>query len=1226
MKKNLLLAIFCGVSLMAQSQNFQPQTQLFSSDIEAGDSFGYSIAVNGDYAIVGASADQPTGVGTNTFGQGAAYLFKRDESGNWNEVQKLAASNGESNDVFGRSVAISDEYIAIGAYQEEDAGAVYVFTKNAVSGIWEESFIIRSTDSRSGDQFGNNVNISGDQIIVGVQAKRSVDPLDISGTISFTGTVFVFQYNPTFDDWNQIQKIEGDDADEFTSFGLAVDVEGDHMVVGAQTEDLDENEANELNNAGAAYFYERNGSGQWNETQKIAASNRGVANAFGYSVAISGDRALIGTFARSAINDGQQLPDDVVRAAYIFEKNQSNTWTETNILTAPDEINDLAFGYQVNLDDSLATVSGSSNVYVFSKDNSGDWPEIQQLTAPVFSSFSFGFGLATAIHEKELLIAEHGFSILEEDGFTIDKGSAGTVNVFRNQPVIRYSGMGFSENVFNDGSLIGSIELTVALDTFATTGTTLTTPTDYTIDNLPDGFTPVVTVDASGLSATLTISGNATNSQTIDDISDLTFSFQDAAFKSGDAALVTNAVNGSSNLGITYIDGLPSILNDTIILADENTEAGILVDLASSNGDSEELDQDITYSIGTGGDHDFYTIDTETGEISSTTIFDFENPADQNMDNDYVLNITISDGTNDSTQNFYVRVRDANEFPEFISDNQTFVDENTSGLVQDINATDGDTGAEDENLTYSILEQFDHAFFTISSTTGEVTLTEMLDFENPQDEGRDNNYLIEVNASDGVNVTPFTFVYTIEDVNELPLLEDREVFTNENVVNGSIILQANLLFPDPEDDELSYSIINGNDSNTFAIEATTGELSVSDSTDLDFELNPVFTLNVEVTDGSLTDTFLINVNLRDVNEPVVIEDATFTIDENPANGSVVGQIIAFDPDSDISYFIAAGDNDNTFAISETGELSVNDSTLIDFEINPVFTLTVQASSSGSNVEATVTINVNDVVENSAPTDITLSGNLISEGQPIGTVVGELNTTDTDEGDSHIYTLSGTDADQFSIVGNELSSAAIVDYSTNQSLDITITTSDAMGASFSKEITIEVNSIPSEQTPLETILLEEGFVEEIIDISNLFSDEDGDELVITVTEETSGIVNAIISETNLILQEVASGATNITLTATDDDGETASTVVGIVISIPLSVEPSLTIHILPNPTAEYFKVEGAELSQVIVLDTNGRILKKSTSNHVNISDLASGLYLVKATDKQGNIFIERLSVK
>lgn len=168
-------------------------------------------------------------------------------------------------------------------------------------------------------------------------------------------------------------------------------------------------------------------------------------------------------------------------------------------------------------------------------------------------------------------------------------------------------------------------------------------------------------------------------------------------------------------------------------------------------------------------------------------------------------------------------------------------------------------------------------------------------------------------------------------------------------------------------DTLDYAITGGNVQGAFAIGPSSGEITVANSDALDYESRPTFVLTVTVTDdGGEYDDASITVTLEDVNEPPTAFDAEFTIDENSPAATPVGQVQAEDPDQgdSLTYSFRGGNIGDTFALdSSTGELTVNNPALLDYETRTVFNLTVRVTDGGGLYdEASITVNVEDVNE------------------------------------------------------------------------------------------------------------------------------------------------------------------------------------------------------------------------------------------------------------------------
>ena len=137
------------------------EQKLTASDAASSDNFGWSVSISGDYAIIGAYRDNDT---SNR--SGSAYIFKRDATtGVWSQQQKLNASDPSTDAEFGYSVAIDGDYAIVGAWRKSSyTGAAYIYTRNGTT--WGSEQKITSSDIASGDRFGQSVSISGNYLIV----------------------------------------------------------------------------------------------------------------------------------------------------------------------------------------------------------------------------------------------------------------------------------------------------------------------------------------------------------------------------------------------------------------------------------------------------------------------------------------------------------------------------------------------------------------------------------------------------------------------------------------------------------------------------------------------------------------------------------------------------------------------------------------------------------------------------------------------------------------------------------------------------------------------------------------------------------------------------------------------------------------------------------------------------------------------------------------------------
>jgi len=198
---------------------------------------------------------------------------------------KIIASDGAKYDYFGGSVAISGDYIIVGApyaYDLDNSGSAYIFKRNGTT--WTEQDKINTSDSVGRDYFGRSVAISGDYAVVG--AYGGDDDADDAGERS--GSAYIFKRDGTA--WTEQAKITASDGAAGDHFGYSVAISGDYAVVGAYGGD----DAGWM--SGSAYIFKRNGTA-WEERAKITASDAMAEDFFGTSVAISSDYAVMMTLA-----------------------------------------------------------------------------------------------------------------------------------------------------------------------------------------------------------------------------------------------------------------------------------------------------------------------------------------------------------------------------------------------------------------------------------------------------------------------------------------------------------------------------------------------------------------------------------------------------------------------------------------------------------------------------------------------------------------------------------------------------------------------------------------------------------------------------------------------------------------------------------------------------------------------------------------------------------------
>ncbi len=314
------------------------------------DEFGYAVDLSGDTIVVGAHQEDSAAIGIdgdafndNESNSGAAYVFVRSGT-NWTQQAYVKPANTQSGYRFGCSVSIDDDTMVVGAWGEDsestgidgdpfnhlapNAGAAYVFVRSGSS--WSQEAYLKASNTAGNDQFGADVSLSDDTIVVGARFEASnakgVNGDQASNTGAYSGAAYVFVRNGTT--WSQQAYLKASNSDLWDTFGDSVSVSGDTIVVGATGEDssaigIDGNQSNNsLNMAGAAYVYWRTGAA-WSHQSYVKASNTGVGDAFGLHVAASNETFVVATpFEDSSATgvDGNQNDDlaSSAGAAYVL--------------------------------------------------------------------------------------------------------------------------------------------------------------------------------------------------------------------------------------------------------------------------------------------------------------------------------------------------------------------------------------------------------------------------------------------------------------------------------------------------------------------------------------------------------------------------------------------------------------------------------------------------------------------------------------------------------------------------------------------------------------------------------------------------------------------------------------------------------------------------------------------------------------------------------------------
>ena len=375
--------------------------KLTPSDAESGDQFGTALAMSGDTAIVG--TPRKNGIGINS---GAAYILVQ-EGGEWVQQAKLLASDENAGDYFGISVAIDGDTAIVGAHRNNepyaDNGAVYIFERGGDT--WTQTARLIAPDPDNFAYFGFSVGISGDTAIVG--ATRD-DDLGLDA-----GAAYVFIRNDF--GWMFQTKLFGNNTEKDDNFGYAVDVDGDFAIVTSPVN----------RGAGAAYIFRRE-EGEWEQKRnriryRMIPIDPDGATSFGVSVDIQGETAVIGAV-------GGNVGGELVGAAYIFTHNEPPFWNQHTKLVAADRSAGDQLGYAVAISDTAEVITGSPShnaggvasgaAYIFQQREDLSWVETTKLSDGETATED-QFGVSVAISGNFAISGAH-----QDDDIAPNAGAA----------------------------------------------------------------------------------------------------------------------------------------------------------------------------------------------------------------------------------------------------------------------------------------------------------------------------------------------------------------------------------------------------------------------------------------------------------------------------------------------------------------------------------------------------------------------------------------------------------------------------------------------------------------------------------------------------------------------------------------------------------------------------------------------------------------------------------
>lgn len=365
------------------------EEKVLATDGGTEDYFGAAVAIDGDYAIVGATEE-------DAGNDGYVYIYRRTGGNDWDSGFEIAAP--ESGNSFGRSVAIAGDHALIGAPRTDNINrSVHAYRRTGLN-TWSSAGTLSIPDvpDSARGSFGTSIAMDGSYAVVGDDVDDEAD--------SNAGAAHIYRLTDA-GVWEYVQKLTA--ADEGVSredggFGASVAIDGDYLIVGAT--------GRSTPTGNRAYIFQRTDSG-WSQIETL--DETGVSeDDFGGSVAISGDYALVG----ASWTDNNT--DNSVGAAYLYRRTGTDTWTRVHTYTGTFDHE--FFGGSVALEDDTALVGSSGYrdgtnetgaLYIFRRDN-GDWDDGTLFLAPDGADGD-AFGVRVAADDRLFVV---GASWDDENG------------------------------------------------------------------------------------------------------------------------------------------------------------------------------------------------------------------------------------------------------------------------------------------------------------------------------------------------------------------------------------------------------------------------------------------------------------------------------------------------------------------------------------------------------------------------------------------------------------------------------------------------------------------------------------------------------------------------------------------------------------------------------------------------------------------------------------------
>ncbi|MEL6673147.1 MAG: T9SS type A sorting domain-containing protein [Bacteroidota bacterium] len=411
----LCFSTMSGQAWLNDASSFSPDPTLKPQD-----RFGTSGWMRDTMLVIGAPGNEYDHQGANrVFASGAAYVYRKNQQGDWEFFQKLVAPIRHGASAYGASVATDGEWVMVGAYLMKvdsvqgstNVGEVYVYKMDGQDSLKYHSTLLAPNPVPI-QEFGVSLALQEKRLLVGAKGERrdlqEGDPLEDAGA--------AYYFELENDSWNFKQKLVASDRLKDGQFGASLVMDHAWAVIGSPTYDVPSPQGFDYFESGQAYVFEFDSTSRtWTETQILRDQTIDFFGDYGRFLALSGQQLMIGKPKESTLPSGQVFASP--GGVEVYEVDSMAQWKLIQELSPPDLGRRTEFGHVAMQGDialigalgadfvpeSQDSVADAGAVYAFEKQSNGLWQQVNKFGAPTRRRFD-GFGFHVLLNGPEAVV------------------------------------------------------------------------------------------------------------------------------------------------------------------------------------------------------------------------------------------------------------------------------------------------------------------------------------------------------------------------------------------------------------------------------------------------------------------------------------------------------------------------------------------------------------------------------------------------------------------------------------------------------------------------------------------------------------------------------------------------------------------------------------------------------------------------------------------------------